>query len=44
MQFADTGTFQQVAENGIRETVKAVPAFVSGKMILRTEKNLVVIE
>ncbi len=36
-------TFQQVAENDIDETVKAVPAFVNGKMLLRTEKNLYLI-
>ncbi len=36
-------SFQQVAENDIDETVKAVPAFVNGKMLLRTEKNLYLI-
>jgi outer membrane protein assembly factor BamB len=33
-------TFQLVAENNIDETVKAIPAFVNDKMVLRTEKNL----
>jgi outer membrane protein assembly factor BamB len=37
-------TFQLVAENNIGETVKAVPAFVNDKMVLRTEKNLYLIK
>lgn len=37
-------SYQKVAENSIGETVKAIPAFVRGKMILRTEKNLYLIE
>jgi outer membrane protein assembly factor BamB len=37
-------SFQKVAENSVGETVKAVPAFVRGKMVLRTEKNLYMIE
>lgn len=37
-------TFQKVAENSISETVKAVPAFVRNKMVLRTDKNLYLIE
>ncbi|NCB06612.1 MAG: quinonprotein alcohol dehydrogenase [Bacteroidia bacterium] len=37
-------SFQKVAENSIGETVKAVPVFVNGKMILRTEKYLYLIE
>ena len=37
-------TFQKVAENNIGETVKAVPVFVNNKVILRTEKHLVVIK
>lgn len=37
-------SFQKVAENSIGETVKTVPVFVNGKMILRTEKNLYLIE
>ena len=37
-------SFQQVTQNDINETVKAVPVFVDGKMILRTEGNLYVIE
>jgi len=37
-------TFQLVAENNIGETVKAVPAFVNDKMILRTEKFLYLIK
>ena len=36
-------SFQKVAECTIGETVKAVPAFVRGKMILRTDKNLYLI-
>lgn len=36
-------SFQLVAENSIGETVKAVPAFVNGKMALRTDKNLYLI-
>ncbi len=37
-------TFQLVAENKIGETVKAVPAFVNDKMVLRTEKFLYLIK
>jgi outer membrane protein assembly factor BamB len=37
-------SFQKVAENSIGETVKAVPAFVRGKMVLRTDKSLYLIE
>jgi len=37
-------TFQLVAENNIGETVKAVPAFVDGKMVLRTENFLYLIK
>lgn len=37
-------SFQKLAENDINEMVKAVPVFVEGKMILRTEKNLYSIE
>lgn len=37
-------SFQQVAENDIDETVKAVPVFVDDKMVLRTGKNLYLIE
>ena len=37
-------TFQLVAENNIGETVKAVPAFVNDKMVLRTEKFLYLIK
>ncbi|MFW6370198.1 MAG: PQQ-binding-like beta-propeller repeat protein [Bacteroidota bacterium] len=36
-------SFQKVAENSIGETVKAVPAFVRDKMILRTANNLYLI-
>jgi outer membrane protein assembly factor BamB len=36
-------SFQKVAENSIGETVKTVPAFVRDKMVLRTEKNLYLI-
>ena len=36
--------FQVVAENHIGETVKAVPAFIGDKMVLRTEKNLYLIK
>lgn len=36
--------FQKVAENNIGETVKAVPAFIGDKMILRAEKNLYLIK
>ncbi len=36
-------SFQKVAENSIPETVKAVPAFVKDKMVLRTAKNLYLI-
>ncbi len=37
-------SFQVVAENEISETVKAVPAFVGDKMVLRTENHLVLIK
>jgi outer membrane protein assembly factor BamB len=37
-------SFQLIAENNIGETVKAVPAFVDGKMVLRTEKFLYLIK
>jgi outer membrane protein assembly factor BamB len=37
-------TFQLVAENTIGETVKAVPAFIGDKMILRTGENLYLIK
>ena len=37
-------SFQVVAENEIRETVKAVPAFVNDKMILRTDRHLFLIK
>jgi len=37
-------SFQLVAENNIGETVKAVPAFVDGKMVLRTENFLYLIK
>ena len=37
-------SFQVVAENSIGETVKAVPAFVGDKMVLRTEKSLFLIK
>ncbi|SHF67796.1 Outer membrane protein assembly factor BamB, contains PQQ-like beta-propeller repeat [Mariniphaga anaerophila] len=37
-------SFNLVAENSIGETVKAVPAFLRGKMLLRTDKNLYLIE
>ena len=37
-------SFQLVAENKIGETVKAIPAFVNDKMVLRTEKNLYLIK
>lgn len=37
-------TFNKVAETDINETVKAMPAFVGDKMILRTEKNLYLIK
>jgi hypothetical protein len=33
-----------VVENSIGETVKAVPAFVRGKIVLRTDKSLYLIE
>jgi outer membrane protein assembly factor BamB len=36
-------SFQKVAENNIGETVKAVPAFVNNKMVLRTAKHLYLI-
>ncbi len=36
--------FQLVAENAIGETMKAVPAFINGKMVLRTEKFLYLIK
>ncbi len=36
-------SFQKVAENSIGETVKAVPAFVRDKMVLRTANNLYLI-
>jgi outer membrane protein assembly factor BamB len=36
-------TFRLIAGNSIGETVKAVPAFVRDRMILRTEKNLIMI-
>ncbi len=36
-------SFQKVAENNIGEIVKAVPAFVQDKMILRTANNLYLI-
>lgn len=37
-------SFQKVAQNSIGETVKAVPAFVRGKIVLRTDKSLYLIE
>lgn len=37
-------TFQKVSENNIGETVKALPVFVDGKLILRTDKNLYLIK
>ena len=37
------GSFQVVAENDISGTVKAVPAFIGDKMVLRTDKFLYVI-
>ena len=37
-------SFQKIAENDIGETVKAVPAFVGDKMILRTDKHLFLIK
>ena len=37
-------TFQKVAENSIGETVKAIPAFVGDKMVLRTQKHLFLIK
>jgi outer membrane protein assembly factor BamB len=37
-------TFQKVAENDIGETVKAVPVFVQDKLVLRTGRNLYLIE
>ncbi|QGY43056.1 PQQ-binding-like beta-propeller repeat protein [Maribellus comscasis] len=37
-------TFQKIAENDIDETVKAVPVFIQDKLLLRTEKNLYLIE
>lgn len=37
-------SFHKVAENSIGETVKAIPAFVSDKMILRTQKHLFLIK
>jgi len=37
-------SFQKVAENNIGETVKAVPAFVDGQMILRTQNHLFLIK
>lgn len=37
-------TFQLVAENDIKETVKTIPAFVENKMVLRTEKFLYLIQ
>jgi outer membrane protein assembly factor BamB len=36
-------SFQKLAECSIGETVKAVPAFVNDKMVLRTAKNLYLI-
>ena len=36
-------TFQKTGENSIGETVKTVPVFVRGKMVLRTAKNLYLI-
>ncbi len=37
-------TFQKIAENDIEGTVKAVPAFVDDKMILRSDKFLYLIK
>lgn len=37
-------TFQKVAENDLKETVKAIPVFVDDKMILRSEKALYLIK
>ena len=36
--------FQKIAENSIGETVKAVPAFVANRMILRTDRYLYAIQ
>jgi outer membrane protein assembly factor BamB len=35
--------FKLIAENSLGETVKSVPVFVRNKMIVRTEKNLIMI-
>ena len=35
--------FQLIAENSIGETVKAVPVFIGERMILRTDKSLLMI-
>lgn len=37
-------SFQLIAENDINETVKAVPAFIGDKMLLRTDKFLYLIQ
>jgi outer membrane protein assembly factor BamB len=37
-------SFQKVAENDVEGTVKAIPAFVEDKMILRSEKFLYLIK
>ncbi|WP_167605425.1 PQQ-binding-like beta-propeller repeat protein [Maribellus sediminis] len=37
-------TFQKVAENDLDEIVKATPAFVGDKMIIRSDKNLYLIK
>lgn len=37
-------TFQKIAENEIGETVKAIPAFVGDKMVLRSEEFLYLVQ
>jgi len=37
-------SFQKIAENDIKETVKAMPVFIGNQMILRTEKFLYLIK
>lgn len=39
-----SNTFQKIAENDIKETVKAMPVFIGDNMILRTDKLLYLIK
>jgi outer membrane protein assembly factor BamB len=36
--------YREIAKNNVNETVKAVPAFTNAGMVLRTEKNLMLIK